>query len=261
MHRETDTPKITDMDTQQKRVAIVTGGGSGIGLAIAAKFTANGIHTVIVGRDEKKLQAATTQLGALCHPIIHDISDLPSIPVLVQKVIAQFGQIDILVNNAGINMKKDFTEITDEEFQQVITTNLCSVFAISREVVKQMLPGGRGNIINISSMAAQYGMPRVIAYSASKTAIDGMTRAMAVELSPKGIRINAIAPGFIETAMTAKALNADPERKSKAVGRTPMGHMGKPEDIADAALFLSSEAARYITGVILPVDGGNSIGF
>ncbi|HET6722893.1 MAG TPA: SDR family oxidoreductase, partial [Chitinophagaceae bacterium] len=134
-------------------------------------------------------------------------------------------------------------------------------FAISREVVKQMLKQKRGSIINISSMAAQYGLPKVIAYSASKTAIDGMTRAMAVELSPKGIRVNAIAPGFIITDMTDKALNSDPERKSKVFGRTPMGYMGQPSDIGDAALFLASDAAKYITGVVLPVDGGNSIGF
>lgn len=245
----------------QKRIAIVTGGGSGIGLAIAEKFTQNKIETVIVGRNEEKLKMAASQLGELCHPMICDVSNLSSIPALIEKVIAKFGQIDILVNNAGINMKKEFTEVTDEEFQQVITTNLCSVFAISREVVKEMLKRGSGSIINISSMAAQYGLPKVIAYSASKTAIDGMTRAMAVELSPKGIRINAIAPGFIETDMTAKALNSDPERKQKVFGRTPMGYMGKPDDIGEAALFLASDAAKYITGVVLPVDGGNSIGF
>jgi NAD(P)-dependent dehydrogenase (short-subunit alcohol dehydrogenase family) len=245
----------------QKKIAIVTGGGSGIGLAIAEKFTQNEIETVIVGRNEEKLKMAASQLGELCHPMICDVSNLASIPALIEKVIAKFGQIDILVNNAGINMKKDFTEVTDEEFQQVITTNLCSVFAISREVVKEMLKRGSGSIINISSMAAQYGLPKVIAYSASKTAIDGMTRAMAVELSPKGIRINAIAPGFIETDMTAKALNSDPERKQKVFGRTPMGYMGKPDDIGEAALFLASDAAKYITGVVLPVDGGNSIGF
>ena len=124
-----------------------------------------------------------------------------------------------------------------------------------------MLPRGSGSIINISSMAAQYGLPKVIAYSASKTAIDGMTRAMAVELSPKGIRINAIAPGFIKTAMTAKALDSDPERKGKVFGRTPMGYMGEPADIGEAALFLASDASKYITGIVLPVDGGNSIGF
>ena len=243
------------------KVAIVTGGGSGIGLAIAEKFTQNKIVTIIVGRDEEKLIKAKVQLGDYCHYMICDISDLASIPLLIEKVITNFGQIDILVNNAGINMKKDFTEVTDEDFQKVITTNLCSVFAISREAVKHMLPKGSGSIINISSMAAQYGLPRVIAYSASKTAIDGMTRAMAVELSPKGIRINAIAPGFIETAMTATALNSDPERKHKVFARTPMGYMGKPGDIGDAALFLATDAAKYITGVVLPVDGGNSIGF
>jgi NAD(P)-dependent dehydrogenase (short-subunit alcohol dehydrogenase family) len=244
-----------------KRVAIVTGGGSGLGLAIAEKFTKNGIETVIVGRDEEKLKKAKLRLGERCHPMICDVSNLAAIPNLIDKVIDSFGQIDILVNNAGINMKKDFTEVTDEEFQLIITTNLCSVFAISREVVKQMLKRKSGCIIHISSMAAQYGLPKVIAYSASKTAIDGMTRAMAVELSPHGIRINAIAPGFIETDMTAKALNTDPERKQKVFGRTPMGYMGKPEDIGEAALFLASDAARYITGVVLPVDGGNSIGF
>ena len=120
---------------------------------------------------------------------------------------------------------------------------------------------GSGAIINISSMAAQYGIPKVIAYSASKTAIDGMTRAMAVELAPLGIRVNAIAPGFIYSEMTAKALDSDPERKAKVFGRTPMGKMGHPEDIAEAAYFLATDASKYITGVVLPVDGGNSIGF
>jgi NAD(P)-dependent dehydrogenase (short-subunit alcohol dehydrogenase family) len=110
-------------------------------------------------------------------------------------------------------------------------------------------------------MAAQYGIPKVIAYSASKTAIEGMTRAMAVELSPMGIRVNAIAPGFIYSAMTDKALNDDPERKAKVFGRTPMGRMGEPVDIAEAAFFLAGDSAKYITGVVLPVDGGNSIGF
>jgi NAD(P)-dependent dehydrogenase (short-subunit alcohol dehydrogenase family) len=197
----------------------------------------------------------------LCYPLACDVSDLKSIPGLIEDIIKKFGQVDILVNNAGINMKKEFAEVTDEEFQKVITTNLCSVFAISREVVKQMLIQKTGSIINISSMAAQYGLPKIIAYSASKTAIDGMTRAMAVELSPKGIRINAIAPGFIVTAMTDTALNSDPDRKGKVFGRTPMGYMGQPSDIGDAALFLAGDASKYITGVVLPVDGGNSIGF
>jgi len=250
------------MSNQEKtKLAIITGGGSGIGLAITEKFTREGYRTVIIGRDSQKLNNARELLGENCIPVQGDLSDLKTIPGLIGDIISRYGDIDVLVNNAGINHKKDFTEVTDEEFQQVITTNLSSVFSVSREVVKQMLKQGNGAIINISSMAAQYGLPKVIAYSASKTAIEGMTRAMAVELSPKGIRINAIAPGFIVTAMTDKALNSDPERKSKVFSRTPMGFMGQPGDIADAAFFLSSDAAKYITGVVLPVDGGNSIGF
>lgn len=244
-----------------KKVAIVTGGGSGLGFAIAQKFVENNITTIIVGRNAEKLTAAKEQLGDLCFAIPCDVSDLKTIPAFVQQVFTQFGQIDILVNNAGINQKKEFTEVTDEEFQNIITTNVTAVFSMSREVVKHMLEKKSGCIINISSMAAQYGLPKVIAYSASKTAIDGMTRAMAVELSPNGIRVNAIAPGFIYSAMTEKALNSDPERKAKVFGRTPMGIMGQPEDIGNAAMYLASDAAKYVTGIVLPIDGGNSIGF
>ena len=247
------------MDT--KKIAVVTGGGSGLGFAIAKKFIAQGVITAIVGRNEEKLISARQQLGELCFAFPCDLSDLKTIPPLVNKITDQLGHIDILVNNAGINMKKIFTDVTDEDFQQILTTNVTSVFSMSREVVKYMLVKKSGCIINISSMAAQYGLPKVIAYSASKTAIDGMTRAMAVELSPDGIRVNAIAPGFIYSAMTEKALNSDPERKAKVFGRTPMGYMGQPDDIANAAWYLASDAAGYVTGVILPVDGGNSIGF
>lgn len=244
-----------------KKIAIVTGGGSGLGFAMAEKFTQAGIETIIAGRDKEKLETAKEKLGSLCHVMTCDVSDLSSIPGFVIDVLKQFGQIDILVNNAGINMKKMIEDVTDDDFQKVITTNLTSVFVMSREVIKHMLERKTGCIINISSMAAQYGLPKVIAYSASKTAIDGLTRAMAVELGPKGIRVNAIAPGFIYSDMTAKALDSDPERKAKVFNRTPMGHMGQPSDIGEAALFLASDAAKYITGVVLPVDGGNSIGF
>lgn len=249
------------MNNQQK-IAIITGGGSGIGLAIAEKFVQAGIRTVIVGRDKQKLQTAKEKLGELCEPVANDLANLAGIPALVNGIYEKHGSIDILVNNAGINLKKEFVEVTDEDFQRIIQTNVTAVFALSREVVKCMIEKEvKGSIINISSMASQYGIPKVIAYTASKSAIEGMTRAMATELSPKGIRINCIAPGFIATDMSAKALNNDPERKAKVMGRTPMGYMGSPADIGDAALFLATDAAKYITGVVLPVDGGNSIGF
>jgi NAD(P)-dependent dehydrogenase (short-subunit alcohol dehydrogenase family) len=245
----------------KSKIAIVTGGASGIGLAIAEKFTKNNIYTIIVGRDEGKLINAQKSLGNLCETISCDVSDLSKIPDLIKNVIKKHGRIDILVNNAGINQKKPFEEVTDEEFQRIMQTNVNAVFSLSREVVKVMIEQGSGNIINISSMAAQYGLPKVIAYSASKSAIEGMTKAMAVELAPKGIRTNAIAPGFIATDMSAKALNSDPERKQKVMSRTPMGYLGETADIGEAALFLATDASKYINGVSLRVDGGNAVGF
>jgi len=180
---------------------------------------------------------------------------------MVDAIESAVGPIDVLVNNAGINMKKDILEMTNEEFQNVVQVNQTAVFALTREVAKKMAERKKGSIIMISSMAAKYGIPKVVAYTAAKSAVEGMTRSMAVDLSPRGIRVNCIAPGFIETAMSAKALNNDPERKNKVLSRTPMGYLGKPEDIGLAAVYLASDAARYVTGAILPVDGGNSIGF
>jgi len=248
------------MDTKLK-LAIVTGGASGLGLAATKKLIENNIRTIIIGRNETNLAEVSDALGLLCNYIVFDLGNLKGIPQLVAEINDEYGQIDVLVNNAGINLKKPFTEVTDEEFQEIIQTNLTSVFALSREVVKVMLQTGAGSIINISSMAAQYGIPYVIAYTAAKTGIEGMTRAMAVELSPKGIRVNCVAPGFIATNMSAKALDNDPERKQKVLSRTPMGKLGDPEDVAEAIYYLASDAAKFVTGVILPVDGGNSIGF
>lgn len=247
---------------EQNKTAIVTGGGSGLGLAIAERFVSHGIRTLIIGRDEDKLKRAKEKLGPLCEIIVYDLGKLDGIPGLVNGIIRDQGNIDILVNNAGINLKKEFIEVTDADFARILHTNVHAVFTLSREVTKCMLERSvRGSIINISSMASQYGIPKVIAYTASKSAIEGMTRAMAVELSPRGIRVNCIAPGFIATEMSAKALNDDKERMQKVLSRTPMGGLGQPADVADAALFLALDTAKFITGVVLPVDGGNSIGF
>jgi NAD(P)-dependent dehydrogenase (short-subunit alcohol dehydrogenase family) len=243
------------------KVAIITGGGSGIGLAITRKFVKEGLTSVIVGRDKKKLKEACCTLGSNAHYVVCDLADLKAIPGMVQEVIDKFGRIDILVNNAGINLKKAIEDVTDEDYQKIILTNQTSAFSLTREVAGFMKEQEGGSILNISSMASQYGLPYVIAYTASKSAIEGMTRALAVELSPEGIRVNCIAPGFIKTNMSSLALEKDPERKKKVLSRTPMGRLGKPEEVADTAYFLVSDEASFITGVVLPVDGGNSIGF
>ncbi len=242
------------------KIAIVTGGNSGLGYATAKKLCDNGIKTFIIGRTKDKTEEACVEIGPNAIPYIYDLNDLAGVPAMIAE-IAKEGNIDILVNNAGINSKKEFTEVTDEDFESIIHTNIKSVFAVSREVVKVMQNHGGGNIVNISSMASQYGIPKVIAYTASKGAIEAMTRAMAVELAPMGIRVNCVAPGFIKTKMSAKALDSDPERKNKVLSRTPMGILGDPSDIGDAVFYFATSESKFVTGTILPVDGGNSIGF
>lgn len=240
--------------------AIVTGANSGLGYATAKKFCENGIKTYIIGRTKERTEQACTEMGSNAVPILFDLNNLKDIPALIEE-ISKEGPIDILVNNAGINMKKEFTEVTDEEFLSILHTNVCSVFAMTREVVKVMKKNGGGSIVNISSMAAQYGLPKVIAYTASKGAIETFTRGAAVELAEFGIRVNAVAPGFIKTKMVATAFESDPQRRDKVLARTPMGTLGEPSDIADAIYYYASSESKFVTGTILCVDGGNSIGF
>lgn len=244
------------------KVALITGGSSGIGLAIAQRFSREGYTTIITGRNSDKLEEAAKVIGGKVVGKQFDMDWFDKIPDFIQSIVSEYGSIDVLVNNAGINQKKPFIEVTNEDFENIVRTNQTAIFALSREVVKVMLTQeSRGNVVHISSMAAQYGIPKVISYSAAKTALEGMTRAMAVELSPMGIRVNAVAPGFIRTPMSSKALDSDPDRKNKVLSRTPMEKLGEPADVANAVFFLASEDAAFITGVSLRVDGGNSIGF
>jgi NAD(P)-dependent dehydrogenase (short-subunit alcohol dehydrogenase family) len=243
------------------RVALITGGGTGIGLEIARCMVAAGATVIITGRRESVLQESAAELGEGAHFLVNDVADLSSLDGLVEQLEATHGPLDILVNNAGINMKKPALEVTDEDFNRIIHTNLNAVFALTRAAAKRMVARRSGSILMISSMAAYYGIDRVVAYAASKSAVEGMVKVLASEFSAQGVRVNAIAPGFIETEMSRTAMNSDPERRDRAMRRTPMGKFGKPSDIGHAAVFLASEAARYVTGVSLPVDGGNSIGF
>lgn len=245
-----------------KKVVLITGGSSGIGLGIARKFAQHGHQVIITGTSADKLEAATKQVGDATEGYVLDMRDSSRMGSFVENLAGKHGTIDVLVNNAGINQKKAFTEVSDGDFRDIVEVNQTGAFILSREVVRTMLDRKtKGVIIHISSMTAHYGLPGVISYTASKTALEGMTRSMAVDLSPHGIRVNCIAPGFIETNMTAKALNSDPERKKRVIDRTPMRKLGQPEDVANAAYFLASDEASFITGIVLPVDGGNLIGF
>ncbi len=247
-------------DLKDKNV-LVTGGASGLGFAIASAFVANSSNVVIVGRSSEKLNWAQKQLGEKVRCRAFDLNEFGRLPELVAEINDSMGAIDVLVNNAGINLKKDAVAVSDQEYQEIIQTNQTAVFALAREIAKPMIAQAGGSIIMISSMAAHYGLPKVIAYTAAKAAVEGMTRALAVEWAAHGIRVNCIAPGFISTAMSSKALDNDPDRKARVLARTPMGKLGEPLDVANAALFLASAQAKYITGIVLPVDGGNSIGF
>lgn len=247
--------------TLTNKTALITGGGTGIGLAIAQAFVEAGAKVTICGRREDILREAAKTIGEQCNAHLLDVADTATHPAAVTAIERNFGPLDILVNNAGINNKVSSLEATDADFARIIQANLNGLFSMTREVGRSMASRNGGNVLNITSMAALYGLPRVAAYSASKTGVLGLTRELAVEWAPLNIRVNAIAPGFIYSAMTAKALDADPDRKARVMARTPMGRMGQPHEVAAAAVFLCSDAASFITGVNLAVDGGNSIGF
>lgn len=243
------------------KTALITGGGTGIGFGIAKAMTLAGASVIITGRRENVLQDAKNQLGPKCQYYVLDVLDRQSIPSFIDKIEASGVTIDILVNNAGIHLKKTAVETTDEQFDQVIQTNLLSVFSLTRECAKRMIQRKSGCILLIGSMAGLFGIDRVVAYGTSKTALSGLMNNLVPELSPHNVRINTIVPGWIESHMMLNAINADEQRKQKIMNRIAMGSFGKAEDIGNAAVFLSSEAARYITGVLLPVDGGAAINF
>ncbi len=247
-------------DLKRKNV-VITGGASGLGLAAARAFAANESTVVIIGRDTKKLQRAVDELGTHTHYIVFDLNNVDHLQELDTRIHDTVGDVHVLVNNAGINLKKEALKVSNKEFSEIIQTNQTAVFALTRELARAMVHRRAGVVIMISSMASQFGIPKVIGYAASKAAVEGMTRALAVEWAPYGVRVNCIAPGFIRTDMSAKALNDDPERKHRVLARTPMGTLGEPLDVANAALFLASQQSQFITGVTLPVDGGYSIGF
>ncbi len=244
-------------------VAVVTGGGTGIGHAVAERFVGAGIKTVVTGlpSDRAVLEKACADFGPLCAYRISDVTDVDAHAAFVDDVETAVGPIDFLINNAGRHLKKPSYDTTKAELDAMVETNLTGLFMLTAAVARKMRTRKRGSIIMMSSMTALMGMPIVPVYSLTKTALIGLTRSLAVDYGPDGIRVNAVCPGFIDTPMFRKVMEGDPARFDRIVSRIALGETGQPAEIGNAILFLCSDQARYVTGIHMPVDGGYSIGF
>lgn len=239
------------------KVAIITGGSRGIGYATAERFLQEGAKVILTASTEATAEKAVAQLKekyphATVAGISPNLADLGSVRAAFQEAISQYGCVDILVNNAGISESTPFLDYTEETFDKVMDLNVKGVFNATRVAAECMAARGSGVILTTSSMVSISGQPSGFAYPASKFAVNGMTVSLARELGPKGIRVNAVAPGITETDM----MKAVPKEVIEPmVQRIPLRRIGKPEDVANAFVFLASEEASYITGVVLSVDG------
>ncbi|HUB86369.1 MAG TPA: 3-oxoacyl-[acyl-carrier-protein] reductase [Verrucomicrobiae bacterium] len=244
------------MSQLQNQVAVVTGAGRGIGRAIALKFAGAGADVVCVSRTQEnsdKVAAEVRALGRKAWALAVDVADSAAVAAAVERILADCGKIDILVNNAGVTRDGLLMRMSDADWDTVVNTNLKGAFHFTRDFFRIFAKQRAGRVINVSSVIGLIGNPGQCNYAASKAGLIGFTQSVARELASRGVTVNAIAPGFIETDMTAE-LNA--ELKANILRQIPMGKFGSPDDVADAALFLASPAARYITGQVLTVDGG-----
>jgi 3-oxoacyl-[acyl-carrier protein] reductase len=243
------------------KIAIVTGGSRGIGRAIVQAFAAEGAKVAIVYRGSQsaaeELVRAVRESGGTAKAYQADVADLKSAEACAQKVEADFGPVDVLVNSAGIIHDDLFVRLEPDDWNKVLQTNLGGTYNFCRAVTYPMMRRRSGRIINVSSVAADHVNPGQTNYAASKGAINSLTRALAVELASRGVTVNAIAPGFIETDMSAAVRNKAGDLIKKII---PMKRIGVPEDIAKVAVFLASADSAYITGQIITVDGGLSLG-
>ncbi len=246
------------------RVAIVTGGNRGIGRAIALGFAQAGAAVAIFARNEEKNAATLAELKATGAPAIAvrvDLTDREALDPAVDRVEAGLGPVDILVNNAGIvSISGGILQESPESWDEVIESQLNSVFLLSKVVAASMAQREHGKIINVGSMYSFFGSGLVPSYSAAKGAIVQLTKSMAIELAPNGIQVNAIAPGWVETDMTAPVRTEDLKAMGDEIlSRTPAGRWGQPEEMAGPAIFLASQASDFVTGEIIRVDGGYAI--
>ena len=236
------------------RVCMVTGGAQGIGEACIRRFAREGAQVVIADIDDGRGAALATELGGL---YVHcDVGDKAQVDALVAQTMAAHGRIDVLVNNAGIFRATDFLEVTEADFDAVLRINLKGSFLVGQAVARVMAGAGKGSIINMSSVNAVLTIPTIASYNVSKGGINQLTRVMALALADKGVRVNAVAPGTIATELAAKAVLTSPEATARIMSRTPMKRLGEPSEIADTVAYLASDAASYITGEIVVVDGG-----
>lgn len=243
------------------KTALVTGGGSGLGLAMAECLAASGAKVIIASRRLQTCEEAAHKIGENACARALDINDIESLQPFAEGILKDFGHLDILCNNAGNHCKKPIEDMTVEDFTSVLQTHVVGSYALTRAFVPSMKAQGSGNIQFTASMASFLGQPYITGYAAAKSAFLGMIHGMSTELAPFGLRINGIAPGWIDTPMLHQAVDNDPPRKAKILGRTPMQKFGKPEDIGWACVYLASEAASFVTGQVLVVDGGALYGF
>ncbi|HEY8051027.1 MAG TPA: SDR family oxidoreductase [Ramlibacter sp.] len=238
----------------QGRVTIVTGGAQGIGEACARRFAREGAPVVIADVDDKPGYALAKELGGT---YVHcDVGDKTDVDACVAAAMKAHGRIDVLVNNAGIFRASDFLEITEADWDAVLRVNLKGSFLMGQAVAREMAKAGRGAIVNMSSVNGVLTIPSIASYNASKGGINQLTRVMALSLADRNIRVNAVAPGTIATELAAKAVLTSDEAKARIMSRTPMKRLGDPSEIADCVAYLASDAASYITGEIVYVDGG-----
>lgn len=237
------------------KTAIITGGASGIGLACAQTFAREGANVVMFGRRKDRLEKAAEGIGEKALAVPGDITNKNDTENLVKKTVDTYGRVDILINNAGVFLGSPTHEMEDDMWNAVFETNLNGVFRLTRKVLSQMVEQKSGNIINISSILSTIALPSTAAYSASKGAVDQFSRVVAVEYAKEGIRSNCICPGMIETDMTEE-MRKDEEFVAEIKKAYPIGRFGQPQEIANACLFLASDESSFITGAVLPVDGG-----